>query len=176
LTPVLADLLAHMRATVDALVSRRRARRLAQAETPLIGEPTTPTRQRGGPVLQAPEDGDTSVPSGLPVDGKISSAFGIRLHPITHQWRAHRGTDLAAPAGSPVRATATGVVTQAGYAGDSGLMVTLDHGMYRTKYAHLASCAVAVGDQVSRDAVIGAVGSSGASTGSHLHYSVERRC
>ncbi len=103
---------------------------------------------------------------------RVSSGFSTgRYHPILHRMRAHRGVDLAAPTGTPIRAVANGVVTKAGWAGGHGNHVELRHDNGTvTGYSHLSSIAVKRGAHVSQGQTIGKVGSTGQSTGPHLHY------
>jgi murein DD-endopeptidase MepM/ murein hydrolase activator NlpD len=103
----------------------------------------------------------------------ISSRFGGRYHPILKRWRSHQGTDYAAGYGTPVRATADGVVTKAGREGGYGNLVELRHANgIRTRYGHLSAFAkgVTVGNRVRQEQTIGYVGSTGLATGPHLHY------
>jgi len=103
----------------------------------------------------------------------ISSRFGGRYHPILKRWRTHEGTDYAAAYGTPVRATADGVVTEAGRNGGYGNLIELRHAnSIRTRYGHLSRFApgLHVGQHVSQEQTIGYVGSTGLSTGPHLHY------
>jgi murein DD-endopeptidase MepM/ murein hydrolase activator NlpD len=103
----------------------------------------------------------------------ISSRFGGRFHPILKRWRNHEGTDYAAAYGTPVRATADGIVTEAGWSGGYGNLIEIRHANgIRTKYGHLSRFAagVHVGQRVSQEQTIGYVGSTGLSTGPHLHY------
>lgn len=100
-------------------------------------------------------------------------AFGMRLHPILKRYIGHEGIDLGAPTGTPVYATGTGLVAdqkpQSGY----GIQIVIDHGFgYRTRYAHLSKSLVRPGQLVKRGELIGEVGSTGRSTGPHLHYEV----
>lgn len=105
---------------------------------------------------------------------RISSKFsGRRFHPVLKKWRAHRGVDYAAPRGTPVRATADGVVRFAGRKGGYGNLILLNHfKIYTTAYGHLHKIAKGVrkGRRVQQGQVIGYVGSTGLSTGPHLHY------
>jgi len=105
---------------------------------------------------------------------RLTSGFSLaRLHPILQTWRAHRGVDYGAPTGTPVRATADGVVTLAGVKGGYGNVVTLRHtGTYSTLYAHLSRFAAGVrnGVRVRQGDTIGYVGATGWATGPHLHY------
>lgn len=115
-----------------------------------------------------------SIPSLRPINrGRISSGFGMRWHPVRGGRRMHKGVDLAAPTGTPVYATANGIVTLARSGRGYGLYIKIDHGAdLETRYAHLSRIAVAVGEQVNKGEVIGYVGSTGWSTGPHLHYEV----
>lgn len=105
---------------------------------------------------------------------RVTSGFSnARFHPILQTWRAHRGVDYAAPAGTPVRATASGKVAFAGVRGGYGNVVVLQHqGAYSTLYAHLSRFAphVRAGARVTQGDVVGFVGQSGWATGPHLHY------
>ncbi len=105
----------------------------------------------------------------------ITSAMGMRYHPILGRKRFHAGVDLAVPAGTPIHATADGEVVRAGEAGGYGLLVILHHPSgYETRYAHMARIAVTPGRKLRRGDVVGYVGSTGLSTGPHLHYEVRR--
>ncbi|QUS59508.1 M23 family metallopeptidase [Synechocystis sp. PCC 7338] len=110
----------------------------------------------------------------FPVAGvnPITSAFGWRIHPISGQGRMHNGTDIGAPMGTPVLAAYDGIVEAAQWSGGYGLMVTLRHldGTQESRYAHLSEAFVQSGQQVARGEVIGRVGSTGFSTGPHLHF------
>src|SRR5213083_1736251 len=103
----------------------------------------------------------------------ISSRFGGRFHPILRRWRTHEGTDYAASYGTPVRATADGIVTEAGRNGGYGNLIEIRHANgIRTRYGHLSRFAagVHVGQRIRQEQTIGYVGSTGLSTGPHLHY------
>ena len=111
----------------------------------------------------------------MPVVGRISSGFGERFHPILGYRRMHDGIDLAAPYGTPVVAAADGRVVTAGWHGGYGREVALAHsGGIETIYGHMSRIAVVQGANVRRGQVIGYVGSTGLSTGPHLHYEVHR--
>ena len=115
----------------------------------------------------------TMFPSRMPVAARaITSGFGWRTHPILGGWRAHSGVDLAAPYGSPVVATADGVVGEANWRGGYGLFVAVESGGVETRYGHMSRLNVAAGQRVRQGDVIGYVGSTGRSTGPHLHYEV----
>ena len=97
----------------------------------------------------------------------------MRNHPILRQRKQHNGVDLAAASGTPVYATADGMVEMAQYYGSYGNYVQLGHGgSLETRYAHLSSYTVAPGERVNKGDLIGYVGSTGRSTGPHLHYEV----
>ncbi|CAM4085371.1 Peptidase M23 domain-containing protein [Novosphingobium lubricantis] len=115
-----------------------------------------------------------SIPSLAPVAvAHLSSGYGMRVHPVLGGRRGHKGIDLAAPTGTPIRASADGVVEKAEWFGGYGLFVQLDHGgAMETRYGHMSRVAVAEGQQVRKGDVIGYVGSTGRSTGPHLHYEV----
>lgn len=120
------------------------------------------------------------IPAIWPIDRtklrRISSLYGLRVHPKFGYGRMHEGIDLAAPHGTDVYATGDAVVTRANWQRGYGNIIELNHGFgYRTRYAHLQKVFVKSGDSVSRGALIGTVGSTGVSTGPHLHYEVHFR-
>lgn len=108
----------------------------------------------------------------LPVAARaLTSGFGMRTHPLLGGRRAHLGIDLSAPTGSPIVATSDGIVTAADWRGGYGLLVALDHGRgLETRYGHMSRLGVSVGQRVSKGQILGFVGSTGFSTGPHLHY------
>jgi murein DD-endopeptidase MepM/ murein hydrolase activator NlpD len=115
----------------------------------------------------------TLVPYRKPVIGEVefTSGFGVRSDPFLGRPAMHTGLDFRAASGDPVRATANGKVVSAGWAGGYGRMVEIDHGNgLATRYGHLSEIGVKVGDPIKIGQVIGAVGSTGRSTGPHLHY------
>ena len=116
----------------------------------------------------------SSVPSGKPTDYvRISSPFGTRIHPITRKKHTHKGIDLAAPKMTPIYATADGEVTFSGRNGGYGNFVKINHrNGYKTAYAHMHRIAVKKGADVHKGDLIGYVGTTGSSTGNHLHYEV----
>lgn len=110
-----------------------------------------------------------------PVPGAVSSGFGMRRHPILRYRRMHSGLDFRAGYGTPIKATADGVVSYAGRKGGFGNFVKVTHGSgLASGYAHMSRIAVRSGTRVSRGQVIGYVGSTGLSTGPHLHYELYR--
>ncbi len=121
---------------------------------------------RAAIVLQA-------LPLARPLQGEavVTSTFGARNDPFLHTAAMHTGIDLKAPYGNEARATSAGRVISAGHQGGYGNMVEIDHGYgLTTRYAHLSSISVDIGDTVSKGETIGLVGSTGRSTGPHLHY------
>jgi murein DD-endopeptidase MepM/ murein hydrolase activator NlpD len=116
-----------------------------------------------------------STPSLAPVSGFFSDGFGWRRDPIDGSREFHKGVDIVAPNGTPVRAAADGLVTAAGRMAGYGAMIHLAHGYgMGTRYGHLSRLMVVPGQRVKRGDVIGLVGSTGRSTGPHLHYEVFR--
>jgi murein DD-endopeptidase MepM/ murein hydrolase activator NlpD len=114
-----------------------------------------------------------ALPLRRPILGEasVSSTFGARLDPFTRGYALHTGLDLRAETGEPARTTAAGRVTLAEYRGGYGNMVEVDHGHgLATRYAHLSAYDVTPGQWVAAGAIVGRVGSTGRSTGSHLHY------
>ncbi len=129
------------------------------------------------PALERALEIERSLPAGLPLRGYegVTSFFGVRKNPFGWGMEFHDGLDFAAPYGTPVHATGSGVVAQAGWMGPYGLAVLLDHAEgYQTLYGHLSRLLVRPGERVERGQVLGYVGSTGRSTGPHLHYSVYR--
>lgn len=119
-------------------------------------------------------EGSMSVPSLKPVaDLMFSSFYGVRSDPFRGTAAMHAGVDIPGPVGTPVRATADGIVGRAGWVGGYGNLVELEHGgKLETRYGHLSKILVAAGTRVKRGDVIALMGSTGRSTGSHLHYEV----
>ena len=114
-----------------------------------------------------------NVPLGAPVPGVLTSRFGWRNDPINDKRSYHRGVDIRGKKGSDVKATANGIVKLENYDRGNGRYVLIDHGNgFITKYAHLKKSLVKKGDTVKRGQVIGLVGSTGRSTGPHVHYEI----
>jgi len=112
-----------------------------------------------------------------PINGaKLSSRFGFRIHPILGFNAMHQGTDFAAPVGTPILASGNGIIEYAGWKGGYGKFITIRHNSeYKTNYAHLSDYAKGMrkGTKVQQGQIIGYVGSTGSSTGPHLHYEIE---
>ncbi len=119
---------------------------------------------------------DDYVPSIIPVsmkDAKVTSGFGMRMHPVLKKEMMHNGVDFAAPAGTPIISTANGTVRSAKHDGKYGYRVIVDHGAgYSTSYSQMQKFTVKAGQPVKKGEEIGFVGSSGLSTDPHLHYEV----
>lgn len=116
----------------------------------------------------------TYIPSGRPV-AKLSmtSNFGVRSDPFNGGARMHKGIDIPGPIGTPIYATADGIVSRAGWASGYGNLVQISHGGgMETRYGHMSKLIVAANSYVRRGQLIGLMGSTGRSTGSHLHYEV----
>ncbi len=115
-----------------------------------------------------------TVPVGYPTYGRITSPFGLRINPITGKPEFHLGVDIANRWGTPIRTPADGKVVRAGYCGLMGKCVEIDHGNgIQTYYGHLSKILVHRGERVKRGEIIGLMGSTGRSTGPHLHYAVK---
>ena len=139
--------------------------------TPPTEAPTESTESTQEPQPSQPDNGG-SEGWVVPVDYVyISSPFGTRVHPITGVVTTHYGVDLAAYLGNPIYATRSGVVTQATYGASGGYYVYIDHGDgFTSIYLHMTHYIVSAGDYVEAGQVIGYCGSTGASTGPHLHF------
>ncbi|HEU4709325.1 MAG TPA: M23 family metallopeptidase, partial [Methylophilaceae bacterium] len=118
-----------------------------------------------------------TMPSGKPVGvGYNSSSYGWRVDPFTGKMAFHEGLDFPATIGAPIYAAATGIVRTAEQTPDYGKLIKIDHGSgLETRYAHASALLVKVGDRVKKGQVIGLVGSTGRSTGPHLHFEVRLR-
>jgi len=145
------------------------------------GAPMSAEAVRAGEILDTVERIDLyrraaeKLPLSMPVMDRFrfTSPFGMRTHPISGRREMHDGLDMAAPAGTPIRASGEGTVTFAGWKSGYGRTVIVRHGFgFETLYPHLSRIRVKKGQKVSRGERIGDMGSSGRSTGSHLHYEV----
>lgn len=128
-------------------------------------------------TLQAEEARDAALPQGKPTKGHspISSDFGLRPGPFGGSPEIHDGIDLLGEYGAPIYATANGKIERAEYSGGYGYHVVVQHGYgYQTLYAHLSKLAVSPNTSVKRGQLLGFMGSTGRSTGTHLHYSIYR--
>jgi murein DD-endopeptidase MepM/ murein hydrolase activator NlpD len=135
----------------------------SEANRSIVARPTASRHMSG-----------VSIPSLMPVANiRLTSSFGMRDHPISGRRRAHKGIDLAAPTGTPIHASADGIISKAKWFGGYGLFVSIEHGgKIQTRYGHMSRLNVAEGQRVAKGDVIGFVGTTGRSTGPHLHYEV----
>lgn len=108
----------------------------------------------------------------MPCEGEITSSFGKRVHPITNEVREHNGIDIKAPMGTEVVSSISGIVTDVGYDTEKGNYIVVERDNIKTTYSQLSGTNVEKGDSVQASQTIGAVGSTGASTGAHLHFEV----
>jgi murein DD-endopeptidase MepM/ murein hydrolase activator NlpD len=123
--------------------------------------------------LRIQKDVYLATPKGFPVKGRITSGYGKREDPIRDIRQFHSGVDISSSPGTPIRATADGVVSYSAWKHMSGYLIVIEHGCgFSTIYAHNKKNLVKVGQRVKRGEVIGYVGSTGKSTGPHVHYEV----
>jgi murein DD-endopeptidase MepM/ murein hydrolase activator NlpD len=116
-----------------------------------------------------------ATPVGWPVAGTLTSPYGYRNHPVHEERKFHTGVDISVPSGSEVKATANGIVSFAGWTENSGIVVVAEHGHgFSTAYAHNRKSLVRVGQRIARGDVIAMSGSTGVSTGPHVHYEIWR--
>ncbi len=162
LQSIIADRVSYERALDDLEAeSYRIAARIRALQATPAGRRRLQTAFRGGFIR--------------PVSGPITSPFGRRFHPILHKWKMHTGVDISCRTGTPVHAAAAGTVVSAGWEGAYGNAVVIDHGGgVVTLYGHCSSLAVRTGQQVRQGQVIARSGSTGWSTGPHLHFEVQR--
>ncbi len=130
-----------------------------------------PAQAKAAPLFRARA---VAIPSRMPVEGaRLTSDYGLRYHPVLGGRRGHKGVDLAGPTGTPIHATADAVVGKAEWFSSYGLYVALEHGAdIQTRYGHMSRLNVYAGQHVRKGDVIGYIGSTGRSTGPHLHYEV----
>ncbi len=125
--------------------------------------------------LGAPPPTPHPVREHVPGSGRVTSGFGERTDPIDGSRRRHHGVDIAAPAGSPIHSAKAGTVTFAGSRGGYGNVVIIDHGDgVETRYAHCLTLGVEIWQRVGAGEVVATVGSTGRSTGPHVHFEVRR--
>ena len=112
-------------------------------------------------------------PDRMPLHGPITSPFGVREDPFNFKEKSHQGVDIDGNTGDSVSAAGAGVITFAGYSGSYGNMIVISHGFgYKSAYAHLSEICVTAGQKIAKGQPIGKVGSTGQSTGSHLHFEI----
>jgi murein DD-endopeptidase MepM/ murein hydrolase activator NlpD len=141
-----------------------------------VGNPTFKALFNSWKKLDQLQDGVIAIPSDKPIKTEVAftSGFGVRSDPFRSGAAMHPGIDLAGPVGTPIYATADGVVLRAGWNnGGYGNLVEIDHGRgITTRYGHMSAILVHDGDKITRGQMVGRMGSTGRSTGSHLHYEV----
>lgn len=160
-----------------AATGERQAGKVLYAGIDRDGKPKTQLMRWGQDGLFYEASGVGEQRGGMvsPVPGRMSSGFGMRRHPILGYRRMHSGVDFSARYGTPIVAVSDGRVSAAGRMGGCGIAVRLSHGNgLSTRYCHMSRMAVNSGQQVRRGQVIGYVGSTGLSTGAHLHYEMYR--
>ncbi len=124
--------------------------------------------------LERKPSGVVSIPSRMPVENtRMTSDYGTRNDPFGGNRRNHQGIDLAGPIGTPIYATADGIVSKAEWFGGYGRFIEIEHGgSFQTRYGHMSALNVTENQRVKKGEIIGYMGSTGRSTGSHLHYEV----
>jgi murein DD-endopeptidase MepM/ murein hydrolase activator NlpD len=144
------------------------------ASTPAKADPQFRALFDSWKRLDAQQTSMISIPSQKPVDQvSLTSGYGVRSDPFRGGRAMHAGVDIPGPIGTPIYATADAIVGRAGWIGGYGNMIELEHGKsIQTRYGHLSSIQVAPGQRIKRGQLIGLMGSTGRSTGSHLHYEV----
>ena len=165
-----------------AIVWQRRSA-VQQEEYPVVEYPTfddpddEDDRNASLPfALEAAKPIESTISTRLPAHGRISSRFGLRWHPIHKEVKQHAGVDIAAPVGTPIYSPGAGTASFVGWRSGYGKCITIDHGGgNETLYAHLNVVLVSMRQTVEFGDVIGQVGSTGKSTGPHVHYEVRRR-
>lgn len=171
-----SDKISRLRSIIELILSQ-----VGSSPRIEVTVPATPAGQ-GGQLLFSPQtenalpDGVTnmvpllSAPMRQPVQGIISSLFGVRTHPITGKPDFHTGVDFAAPLGTPIGAAWPGTVIETGESQIYGKFVTLDHGGYQTRYCHCSAILVRAGMRLRQGETLALVGNTGVSTGPHLHF------
>lgn len=167
--------------TLEVINDKMRKRGLKEIPLPNAGGPVDESEENFETLSEYYEDilkdldkKLSSLPIGIPHPGRITSRFGYRANPFTRRGREmHSGIDLKGRKGDPVKVTASGKVTFAGYEGQYGYVVKVKHNNgYETRYAHLSRTKVKRGQNVEAGHTIGLLGSTGRSTGPHLHYEI----
>ncbi len=175
-----AALVAERARVTRILIARARAEKLAAARrraAELAAERARAAREHRRPRA-VPDHSNDGMVLGWPIPGApITSPYGMRYHPILHYWKLHDGTDFGAGCGTPIHAVADGVVTDRYYNGGYGNRLFVSHGIKHghsliSAYNHLSRYSAHIGEHVSRGEIIGYVGTTGYSTGCHLHFMI----
>jgi murein DD-endopeptidase MepM/ murein hydrolase activator NlpD len=173
------SLVAERNRVQQILVARARAEKLAAAKRKAAREAAerAKAKKEHRPPRDVPDDPSPSSGLSYPINTYITSPYGMRFHPILHYWKLHDGTDFGAGCGTPIHAAASGVISDKYYNGGYGNRLFVSHGVIKgssitTVYNHLSKYKVRVGQRVSKGQVIGYVGTTGYSTGCHLHFMV----
>jgi murein DD-endopeptidase MepM/ murein hydrolase activator NlpD len=161
------------------LIARARAEKAAAARRKAAAQAAerAKAKKEHRPPRTLPNDPGSLSGLSFPINSYITSPYGMRFHPILHYWKLHDGVDFGASCGTPIHAAASGVITDRYYNGGYGNRLFLNNGIIRgsaitTVYNHLSRYNVWVGQHVRRGQVIGYVGTTGYSTGCHLHFMV----
>jgi murein DD-endopeptidase MepM/ murein hydrolase activator NlpD len=161
------------------LIARARAEKAAAARRKAAAQAAerAKAKKEHRPPRTLPNDPGSLSGLSFPINSYITSPYGMRFHPILHIWKLHDGTDFGGGCGTPIHAAASGVVTDRYYNGGYGNRLFISHGLIRgssitTSYNHLSGYNVSVGQHVVKGQVIGYVGTTGYSTGCHLHFMV----
>jgi len=156
-----------------APIAQARDTAVRMTELRTVAEDRQDTFEQFRKSIAAAQAQDAARPSGWPAYGHLTSRFGYRNSPWGMGWEFHAGVDIAARRGTPIVATAEGMVVFAGWLGLFGNTVIIEHGYgYRTLYGHNDKNAVTMGERVTRGQIIAYIGTTGRSTGPHVHYEV----
>jgi murein DD-endopeptidase MepM/ murein hydrolase activator NlpD len=173
------SLVAERNRVQQVLIARARAEKAAAARRKAAREAAerAKAKREHRPPRHIPDDPGNSSGLSRPINTYITSPYGMRFHPILHIWKLHDGTDFGAGCGTPIHAAADGVVTDKYYNGGYGNRLFVSHGVINgssitTVYNHLSKYKAHVGQRVKKGQVIGYVGTTGYSTGCHLHFMV----
>jgi murein DD-endopeptidase MepM/ murein hydrolase activator NlpD len=161
-------------ANPDRIFPGQKIRLTGLGKPGMTAEPA-PGQSSGGAVLSpAASQSDTGTLQ-PPAFGRLSSRFGMRIHPVFGKEQHHDGIDISVPVGTPIQPVDSGTVTFAGEKGGYGLLVEIDHGNGLTsRYAHLSELLVRVGEEVASGRPLGLAGQTGLATGPHLHLEIRR--
>jgi len=173
------SLVAERNRVEQILIARAKAEKAAAAKRRAAAEAAekAKAKKEHRPPRTVPTNPGNSSGLSFPINTYITSPYGMRFHPILHYWKLHDGTDFGAGCGTPIRAAASGVVTDRYYNGGYGNRIFISHGVIdgdsiTSVYNHLSKYKARVGQRVAKGQIIGYVGTTGYSTGCHLHFMV----